>query len=64
MNKFIYVIKITSIQAIHFTQLIFPLHCVFCWIAHNRDFQPFSTGNINLPFTTMSSRHNPVLTDD
>jgi len=63
-KKFIYVIKITSIQGIHFTQLIFPPHCVFCWIARNRNFQPFSAGNINLPFTTMSSRHHPVRTDD
>ena len=64
MNRFIYVIKILSIETIHFTQLTFPPHSVLCWIAHNPNFQPFSAGNINSPVNTMSCRHHPDRTDD
>ena len=64
MKRFIYAIKITLIKRMHFTQLIFPPHNIFCCFVPYRNVQPFSARNINSPVNTMSSRHHPYWADD
>jgi hypothetical protein len=55
MNRFIYVIKIPLTERMHSTQLRVPPHTVFCWIAHNRTFQPLVPVTSTHPSTQLAA---------